>query len=165
MQRVITFWLIENVHVCICWINVCQIQIVISMWTQNQEYSRTNKQIKKKEEKKWNATELKIVSEYDQEIPQSQTADNPVAYQTHIFWVKSTASYPLGYWGIVIFSFIKSNCATILSSYLQRFPKMERKVIEYSYVSGQCRQIINDVTYTFVPTNKSKHNCHTFLHC
>ena len=28
-----------------------------------------------------NISELKIVSEYDQEIPQSQTADNPLAPQ------------------------------------------------------------------------------------
>ena len=29
--------------------------------------------------KQYNDTTAKIVSEYDQEIPQSQTADNPVA--------------------------------------------------------------------------------------
>ena len=32
-------------------------------------------------------SEIKIVSEYDQEIPQSQTADNPVASREKHLWV------------------------------------------------------------------------------
>ena len=52
-----------------------------------------------------------------------------------------TASYLLGYRGIVFsFSFIKVIVPQSKAHILRRFPKTGRKVIAYSYVSGQCRQ-------------------------
>ena len=54
-----------------------------------------------------------------------------------------TASYPLGYRGnVLFFSFIKVIEPQSKAHILRRFPKIGRKVIEYSYVSGQCRQTI-----------------------
>ena len=44
--------------------------------------------------------------------------------------------YPLGYRGIVIFSFIKEIMPQSKAPILQRLPKIGRKVIEYSYVSA-----------------------------
>ena len=40
----------------------------------------------------------------------------------------------------IIFSFLKVNVPQSKAHILRRFPKIGRKVIEYSYVSGQCRQ-------------------------
>ena len=56
--------------------------------------------------------------------------------------MQRTASYPLGYRGIVFFSFITVIVQQSKAHILRRFPKIGRKVIEYSYVSGQCRQTI-----------------------
>ena len=62
--------------------------------------------------------------------------------RTYIFSVQRTASYLLGYRGIVKFSFIKVIVPQSKANILRRFPIIGRKVIEYAYVSGQCRQII-----------------------
>ena len=62
--------------------------------------------------------------------------------RTHIFCAERTASYPLGYRGIAIFSCIEVFVLQSKALILQRFTKIRRKVIEYSYVSGQCRQTI-----------------------
>ena len=42
----------------------------------------------------------------------------------------------------VIFSFINVIVPQSKAHVLRKFPKIGRKVIEYAYVSGQCRQII-----------------------
>ena len=42
----------------------------------------------------------------------------------------------------IFFSFIKIIVAQSKAHILRRFPKIRRKVIEYLYVSGQCRQTI-----------------------
>ena len=44
--------------------------------------------------------------------------------------------YPLGYRGIVIFSFIKEIMPQSKAPILRRLPKIGKKVIEYSYVSA-----------------------------
>ena len=45
--------------------------------------------------------------------------------------------------GILFFLFIKVILPQSKADILRRFPKIGRKVIEYSYVSGQCRQTIS----------------------
>ena len=44
-------------------------------------------------------------------------------------------------------SFIKVIVNQSKAHILRRFPKIGRKVIEYAYVSGQCRQTINEKSY------------------
>ena len=50
----------------------------------------------------WSDNDRKIVSEYDQEIPQSQTADNPMAARKAVNWDvkhhhKQTSGQTIGY--------------------------------------------------------------------
>ena len=56
--------------------------------------------------------------------------------------MQRTACYPLGYRGIVTFSFIKVIVPQTKAHILRKLSKIGRKVIEYAYVSGQCRQTI-----------------------
>ena len=108
VQRVITFRLIEIIHVstCFSWINVCQIQINTSKL----------KERRKKETLLDSNPQLLCAKDSLLTIGLSRNC--------------------------IFLTFVKVIVLQSKAHILRRFTKIGRKVIEYSYVSGQCRQTI-----------------------